>query len=54
MPDHFVLQMTCNLLRALVPKQNFPAAIDHVHTDREAVQDGAVNLGIANLRHGEA
>jgi hypothetical protein len=45
-PDHVLPQISGNLLRAFVPKADYPVAVDNVHACLQVIQDGSLEFGI--------
>ena len=50
-PHDFLAKETGYSLGAVIPKQDPPVLVNQVNSNREALQDGSVDVGIFKSRH---
>jgi hypothetical protein len=50
-PNHIVTPVAGDSLCAIVPEHNFPVTPDHVHSGRQALQDGSKDIRILKVDH---
>ncbi len=53
-PDDFMLAVSDDPFRSLVPNQDFPVAVDHTHPGRQTIDHRAGNFRILKVVHGPA
>jgi hypothetical protein len=49
--DNILPQISCNLLRALVPKADSPVAVNNIDARLQAIEDDLVDFRIVQFGH---